>query len=108
MTDLPGHTADQLQRGRLEQSCVCGRWEAAGAYCSGCYRSMGPEDWYANGDLTRRGADRQEPRGEATTPHRRPWEPSPARTRDPATVAAPVRPPQGATETDRALCAAAY
>ncbi len=48
-------TPDDLQRGKLEQSCPdCGRWEAAGSYCSKCYRPMGAVDWYRNGDQTRR------------------------------------------------------
>jgi hypothetical protein len=30
----------------LEQLCPdCGRLEAAGGFCSGCYRRMGPTDW---------------------------------------------------------------
>lgn len=29
-----------------EQQCPdCGRREAAGAYCTRCYRKTGPEDW---------------------------------------------------------------
>jgi hypothetical protein len=61
-------SADDLQRGRLEQACACGRWEAAGAYCSGCLRPMTATDWYPNGDLIRRAAARQMARQEARTP----------------------------------------
>jgi hypothetical protein len=86
-------SGDDLQRGRLEQSCPCGRWEAAGAYCSKCYRPMGSADYYVNGDLKRRGAGRQEPPPSPTTPHKRPSERSSARMRDPAPVEAAVRPP---------------
>jgi hypothetical protein len=39
----------QLQSGALEQMCrVCGRWEAAGDYCSWCLSPTGPADWYRN------------------------------------------------------------
>ena len=60
---------DDLQRGRLEQACpACGRWEAAGSYCSGCYRPMTAADWYPNGQPERRAAARQMARSEARTP----------------------------------------
>jgi hypothetical protein len=53
-------TAEDLQRGRLEQACPdCGRWEAAGSYCSGCDRAMGPDDWYPNGSAAGRARARQ-------------------------------------------------
>lgn len=66
-------TPDELalahQRGKLEQSCPdCGRWEAASASCSKCFRAMGPADWYPNGDRTRRGVARQNAPREAQTP----------------------------------------
>lgn len=52
---LPADVAKKLQDGKLEQACPdCGRWEAAGSYCSGCDRRMGPDDWYRNGDEKRR------------------------------------------------------
>jgi hypothetical protein len=48
-------TLHRLQLGDLEQCCPdCGRWEAAHYYCSWCLRSMGPGDWYPNGDVERR------------------------------------------------------
>lgn len=44
-------TALLLQQGKLETTCpVCGRHEAAGAYCSWCFRRSTPADWYRNGD----------------------------------------------------------
>lgn len=67
-----------LREGHLEQTCPeCGRWEAAGAYCSGCWHPMTASDYYQNGDQaerTRRGAvrdddeARQKPAGEPRTP----------------------------------------
>lgn len=55
-------TLELLRAGKLEQTCpTCGRWEAAGRYCTGCGRQTGPADWYPNADLgerTRRGAVR--------------------------------------------------
>jgi len=52
---IPADVAKKLQDGKLEQACPdCGRWEAAGSYCSGCDRPMGPDDWYGNGDEKRR------------------------------------------------------
>jgi predicted Fe-S protein YdhL (DUF1289 family) len=66
-------TADFLRRGRLEQACPdCGVWEAAGAYCTGCYRSMGPDDWYPNGDETRRAVAHQRAAEKAATRVKRP------------------------------------
>jgi len=66
-------TAHDLQRAKLEQACPdCGRWEAAGSYCSGCLRPMGPDDWYRNGDEDRRAVARQQAAGKATTPPKRP------------------------------------
>jgi hypothetical protein len=65
-------TATPLQAGRLEQTCpACGRWEAAGAYCTGCGRPTGPADWYANGDQAereRRGAVRDTLQARAAKP----------------------------------------
>jgi hypothetical protein len=47
----------QLQAGKLEQMCPdCGRWSAATHYCSWCFRPMGPDDWYRNGDQAQRAA----------------------------------------------------
>ena len=52
---IPAAIAKKLHDGKLEQACPdCGRWEAAGSYCSGCDRRMGPDDWYSNGDAKRR------------------------------------------------------
>ncbi len=52
---IPADISERLRAGKLEQACPdCGVWEAAGAYCTGCYRPMGPDDWYSNGDETRR------------------------------------------------------
>jgi hypothetical protein len=46
--------ADYLA-GKLEQACGnCGRWEAAGFYCTGCAAPMTEADWYPNGDEDRR------------------------------------------------------
>jgi hypothetical protein len=73
--------ADDLQRGRLEQACACGRWEAAGAYCSGCLRPMTATDWYPNGDLIRRATARQMARSEARTPLKAALDQSPAPVR---------------------------
>ncbi len=68
----PDEIALALQRGKLEQACpVCGRWEAAGGHCSKCFRVMGPDDWYPNGDLGRRALARQTAAGQATTPLKR-------------------------------------
>jgi hypothetical protein len=51
MTDL------LLQRSRLEQTCrACGRWEAAGFFCSWCGSATGPADWYRNDDAEQREA----------------------------------------------------
>uniref|UniRef100_A0A6M3ITY7 Uncharacterized protein n=1 Tax=viral metagenome TaxID=1070528 RepID=A0A6M3ITY7_9ZZZZ len=62
-------TTEDLRRGRLEQACPeCGRWEAAGAYCSACYRPMGPGDWYRNGDESRRAVAHQKAVEKARTP----------------------------------------
>jgi len=48
-----------LRAGKLEQSCPdCGRWSAASRCCSWCFRPMGPNDWYADRDLTERRARR--------------------------------------------------
>lgn len=34
--------------GRREQRCPdCGREEAGGAYCTGCYRPVHPDEWHA-------------------------------------------------------------
>jgi hypothetical protein len=39
----------------MEQTCPdCGRWEAAGAYCTFCYRPMTKADYYRNGDKKER------------------------------------------------------
>jgi hypothetical protein len=66
---IPADVAKKLQDGKLEQACPdCGRWEAAGSYCSGCDRPMGPDDWYRNGDLTRRAVARQAATEKAQTP----------------------------------------
>jgi hypothetical protein len=41
-----------LREGRLSQACPsCGRHEAAGSYCSGCFRPMTAEDWQ-RGDVS--------------------------------------------------------
>lgn len=56
-------------QGKLEQSCPdCGRWEAAGSYCSGCSRPMTATDWYRNGDATGRAVARQVAPRAAQTP----------------------------------------
>lgn len=66
-------TDDALRMGKLEQSCPdCGRWEAAGLYCTGCRRPMGPLDWYTNGDLTRRSVAREKAAQIASTHVKRP------------------------------------
>jgi hypothetical protein len=73
---LPADVAKKLQDGKLEQACPdCGRWEAAGGYCSGCDRRMGPDDWYPNGLLSRRAVAREVAARKAQTPgigHRKP------------------------------------
>ncbi len=46
--------AKSLQQGRLEQTCLCGRTEAAGVYCSRCHRPTGEGEWYRNGDMQSR------------------------------------------------------
>jgi len=66
-------TSDALRHGRLEQACPeCGRWEAAGAYCSACYRPMGSGDWYRNGDEDRRAVAHQKAVEKASTRVKRP------------------------------------
>lgn len=48
---------DLLQRGKLEQVCPgCGRNEAAGSFCTRCYRPTGPDDWLRNNDKAERDA----------------------------------------------------
>lgn len=48
---------EMLREGKLEQACPdCGRWEAAGAFCSWCSRPMVRTDWYRNGDAEQRAA----------------------------------------------------
>ena len=70
---IPADVAKKLQDGKLEQACPdCGRWEAAGSYCSGCDRPMGPDDWYGNGDLTRRAVARHAATEKAQTRGKRP------------------------------------
>lgn len=62
-----------LREGKLEQACpTCGRWEAAGSYCSKCSRPMGPVDWYRNGDQDRRQSDARVAAEKATTPPKAP------------------------------------
>ena len=52
-------TEKQQELRRLEQTCpACGRWEAAGSFCSWCGRPTGPADWYANNDVEARRAHR--------------------------------------------------
>ena len=66
-------TLDALQKGKLEQACPdCGVWEAAGFYCSGCERPMGPADWYPNGDPDRRAVAHQKATEKAQTRVKRP------------------------------------
>jgi len=49
----------ELRDGRLEQCCpTCGRWEAAGPYCTWCSRPSDPMTWYRNADVVRRAAIR--------------------------------------------------
>lgn len=44
---LPAHIAADLRAGKLSQRCpTCGTVEAAGAYCTRCYRPAGPADWF--------------------------------------------------------------
>jgi hypothetical protein len=44
---LPADIADALREGRLSQRCpACGTVEAAGFYCTRCYRPAGPEEWF--------------------------------------------------------------
>jgi hypothetical protein len=70
---LPAAIAKSLQGGKLEQACPdCGVWEAAGFYCSGCDRPMGPDDWYRNGDETRRAVAHQKAAAIASTRVKRP------------------------------------
>jgi len=48
---------DALRQGHLEQTCPdCHRWEAAGRYCSGCFRRMTEADYYPNQDHVERAA----------------------------------------------------
>jgi hypothetical protein len=58
----------------LEQACFdCGRWEAAGFYCSWCFLPMGPEDWYPWGsDTARRASARAAAAEKGHTPPKRP------------------------------------
>lgn len=52
---IPPDVAEQLRRGKLEQTCPrCGRTESAGGFCSRCSRRMGPGDWYPNGNIAER------------------------------------------------------
>lgn len=52
----------------MEQRCPdCARWEAAHAYCSWCFRRMGPEDWYRSKDAAER-ARRLRPTPPASVP----------------------------------------
>jgi hypothetical protein len=44
--DLPADLLHDLQAGRLSQRCPgCGTVEAAGSYCTRCYRPAGPDEW---------------------------------------------------------------
>lgn len=48
---------DLMRAGKLETTCPdCGRWSAAVWRCSWCYRALGPEHWYRNGDQAQRAA----------------------------------------------------
>jgi len=65
---IPADIAERLLARKLEQACpACGVWEAAGAYCTGCTRPMGPDDWYGNGDETRRAVAHQRAAEKART-----------------------------------------
>lgn len=45
---VPPEKFELLQAGRLSQTCPdCGRTEAAGFHCSGCFAGMSPEFWAA-------------------------------------------------------------
>ena len=69
---IPAELAADLQAGKLEQACChCGRWEAAGRYCSGCYQPTGPSSWYRNGDQGRREEARQQAAENRGTPLKR-------------------------------------
>ena len=71
--DIPADIARKLHDGKLEQACPdCGRWEAAGSYCSGCDRPMGPDDWYRNGDEPHRAVAHQKAVEIASTRVKRP------------------------------------
>lgn len=62
-----------LRNSKLEQSCPdCGRWEAAGSYCSGCYRPMTAADWYPNGTKDARAVAHQRAAEIARTRVKRP------------------------------------
>ena len=44
---LPADIAADLRAGKLSQRCpTCGTVEAAGAYCTRCYRPAGPAEWF--------------------------------------------------------------
>ena len=64
-------TPRTLQAGKLEQACPCGRWEAAGAYCTGCSRPMTPAAWYSNGSAEGRTTARQDALENRRTPIKR-------------------------------------
>lgn len=87
---LPADVAKKLQDGKLEQACPdCGRWEAAGGYCSGCDRRMGSDDWYRNGLLSRRAVARQNAPSKAQTPGKGGPEQSGAASHAPAPLYSP-------------------
>jgi predicted amidophosphoribosyltransferase len=53
----PAELRAALQAGKLEQTCPdCGRWSAATAYCSRCFRPMTEADYYRNGNTAERSA----------------------------------------------------
>ena len=92
---LPAAIAKKLQDGKLEQACPdCGRWEAAGSYCSGCDRRMGPDDWYRNGDETRRAVAQNRAGEIAATRVKRP------RGRPRAALHVPTTAPRASTNPD--------
>ena len=91
---IPAELAKKLLDGKLEQACPdCGRWEAAGSYCSGCDRRMGPDDWYRNGDETRRAVAQNRAGEIAATRVKRPRGRPRAALDAPALVAQPAPDP---------------
>jgi hypothetical protein len=99
LIELPPAIQKLLEAGKLEQTCrACGRWEAAGFYCTWCAATIDHADWYWNG-----AADERAARMPKTAPENPPseylnslrdwpaaWGPYPRRVRGPRALGAPA------------------